>query len=125
MMMKKRILIIDDEEDFTKFIKLNLEQTGQYEVRTENKGEAGITAAREFKPNLIFLDVMMPGVDGGEVCYQLKNNQDTENIPVIFLTAAVKKEEVDGYTGIMGGNLFIAKPVDIKKLIYFIEKNIY
>ena len=125
MMMKKRILIIDDEEDFTKFIKLNLEQTGQYEVRTENKGETGIIAAREFKPNLIFLDVMMPGVDGGEVCYQLKNNQDTENIPVIFLTAAVKKEEVDGYTGIMGGNLFIAKPVDIKKLIYFIEKNIY
>jgi DNA-binding response OmpR family regulator len=118
-------LVIDDEEDFTKFIKLNLEQTGQYEVRTENKGEAGIIAAREFKPNLIFLDVMMPGVDGGEVCYQLKNNQDTENIPVIFLTAAVKKEEVDGYTGIMGGNLFIAKPVDIKKLIYFIEKNIY
>ena len=124
-MIKKKILIIDDEEDFTKFIKLNLEQTGEYEVRTENKGELGVAAAREFKPNLIFLDVMMPGVDGGEVCYQLKNSRDTENIPVIFLTAAVKKEEVDGYTGIMGGNLFIAKPADIKQLISFIEKNIY
>ena len=124
-MIKKRILVIDDEENFTKFIKLNLEQTGEYEVRTENKGESGITAAKEFKPNLIFLDVMMPRMDGGEVRYQLNNDQDTKNIPVIFLTAAVKKEEMDGYTGIMGGNLFIAKPVDIKQLIYFIEKNIY
>lgn len=124
-MIKKRILVIDDEEGFTKFIKLNLEDTGAYEVRTENNGKLGFSAAKEFKPNVIFLDVMMPGMDGGEVRYQLENDQDTKNIPVIFLTAAVKKEEMDGYTGIMGGNLFIAKPVDIKQLINFIEKNMY
>jgi len=124
-MIKKRILIIDDEEWFTKFIKLNLEAIGEYEVRIENNGESGIATAKEFKPNLIFLDVMMPGMDGGEVCYQVKNDKDTENIPVIFLTAAIKKEEASGYTGIMGGNLFIAKPVDIKQLIYFIDRNIY
>jgi len=124
-MAKKRILIIDDEVDFTKFIKLNLEQTGGYEVRTENRGESAVTAAKEFKPNLIFLDVMMPGIDGGEVCYQLENDEDTKYIPVVFLTAAIKKEETNGYARNMRSNSFIAKPVDIKQLIYFIEKNVH
>ncbi|MGA2775865.1 MAG: response regulator [Candidatus Omnitrophota bacterium] len=124
-MIKKRILFIDDEEDFTKFIKLNLEETGKYEVRTENKGVLGLAAAKDFQPNLIFLDVMMPDIDGGDVCYQLENDEDTKNIPVVFLTAAIKKDEVDSYGGIMGKNRFIAKPVDVTQLIDFIEKNAY
>ena len=123
-MAKKRILIIDDEKDFTRLIKLNLEQTGEYEVREENEGVRGLYAAREFKPDLILLDVLMPDIDGGDVCYQLKNDKDTSNIPVIFLTAAVNKEDIKKHGGIMGGHFFIAKPVEIKDLISFIYKNI-
>lgn len=123
-MDKKKILIIDDEEGFAKLIKMNLEATGEYEVRTENRGELGLAAAKEFKPDLIFLDVMMPGIDGPDVRYQLKSEKDTKDIPVVFLTAVVSKEDTEENNGIIGGNLFIAKPVDIKSLIEIIKKNI-
>lgn len=123
-MEKKKVLIIDDEVNFTKLIKLNLEQTGKYEVKVENYGLSGIATAKTFKPNLILLDVIMAGMDGTDACYQLENDKDTKNIPVIFLTAVVEKKEVEASGGFIGGHLFIAKPVDIKQLIYFIEKNI-
>lgn len=64
---EKKILIVDDEEDFTKLIKLNLERTGEYEVEIENGGLRGLAAAREFKPDLILLDILMPDMEGGEV----------------------------------------------------------
>jgi CheY-like chemotaxis protein len=123
-MDKKKILIIDDEEDFTKLVKMNLEGTGEYEVRTENKGKFGLAVAKEFKPDLILLDVMMPGKDGCEVRYELKNEQETKDIPVVFLTAVVSSKDTEKNNGLIGGNLFIAKPVDIKKLIEVIKKNI-
>jgi CheY-like chemotaxis protein len=123
-MEKKRILIIDDEESFTRLIKLNLEQTGNYEVKTENRGALGLPTAKAFKPDLILLDVMMPEVDGGDVCYQLKNANETRNVPVVFLTAAVAREEVEKSSGSIGGHSFIAKPVEIEQLIDVIEKTI-
>jgi len=123
-MNRTRILIIDDEENFTRLIKLNLERTGKYEVKTENKGSLGFIAAKEFKPALILLDVMMPDVDGGDVCNQLKNEGDTKNIPIVFLTAVVNEKEIKEKNGIIGGHPFIAKPVDTEELIDVIEKNI-
>lgn len=121
-MSKRRILVIDDEEGFTKLIKLNLERTGKYEVRTENKGLLGLAAAREFKPDLIFLDIIMPDIDGGDVCYQLENDWETKGIPIVFLTAVAKKEEVRDGRGTIGGHSFIAKPVSARELIDCIEK---
>jgi CheY-like chemotaxis protein len=123
-MNRIKILIIDDEENFTKLIKLNLEQTGKYEVRTENDGSLGFAAAREYKPDLVLLDVMMPGIDGGDVCDQLRNNKDTKDIPVVFLTAVVKKVEVKEKNGVIGGYPFVSKPVDIEELVDIIEKNV-
>jgi CheY-like chemotaxis protein len=70
-MSKKRILLIDDDPSFTRLLKLNLEETGAYEVRTENRGTAALTAAREFKPDLILLDVVMPDMGGGDVAFQI------------------------------------------------------
>ena len=123
-MDKKKILIIDDEAGFTKLIKMNLEATGEYEVKTENRGTLGLAAAKEFKPDLILLDVMMPGIDGCDVRMQLKSEQETKDIPVVFLTAVVSRKDTEESGGNIGGNLFIPKPVDIKSLIVAIKKHI-
>ena len=122
-MGRKKILIIDDEEFFTKLVKLNLEKTGKYEVRTENKGLRGVDAAKEFKPDLILLDILMPDTEGSEVAAQLKNDAITSNIPVVFLTAVVKKDELQGGS-VIGGHPFVAKPVSTNDLINCIENNI-
>lgn len=122
-MSKKKILIIDDEEGFTKIVKLNLERTGKYEVKTENKGLLGFAAVKEFRPDLILLDILMPDMEGGEVASLLKDSGDTKNIPIVFLTAVATKEQVEKDSGIIGGYPFIAKPVTTKELIDCIEKN--
>ncbi len=123
-MKKKKILIIDDEEDFCQMIEFNLEDSGKYEVRRETKGKRALAAAKKFKPALIFLDIVMPDIPGDEVAQQLKSDAMTRNIPVVFLTALVSGDEVASQNGVIGGNPFIAKPVFIEKLIDCIEKNI-
>lgn len=123
-MKKKRILLIDDEENFTKSVKLALEQTGKYKVKTENKSLLGLAAAREFKPDLILLDIIMPGADGGEIYSQLKSEEDIKNVPIVFLTAAIEKKEAEERSGVIGGYPFLSKPVSLEELIDCIEKNI-
>lgn len=121
-MDKKRILIIDDNINVTKIIKLNLEKTGRYEVRTENEGSQGIRATKEFKPNLILLDIVMPDLPGDELACQLKNNESTKNIPIVFLTALAKEAETKSAKDGIGGHSFIAKPADTKEIVMMIEK---
>jgi len=119
--MKKRILVVDDEPALTRMVKLILEKTGKYEVRTENKGTMAITAAKEFNPDLIFLDVMMPDMCGDEIAALLKEDEVLSKIKFIFMTAIVTKEET-GATGTnIGGNEFLAKPVSPEELIATIE----
>jgi len=120
--MKKRILVVDDEKALTRIIKLNLERTGNYEVRTENMGSMAIPAAKEFKPDLIFLDVMMPDMGGEDVVALLKEDSELSNIALVFLTAIVTKEETQSIETDIGGNLFLAKPVNTKELIATIER---
>ena len=74
MSQKKKILIVDDEVDLTMLVKLNLEKTGRYEVRAENRAVKALAAGREFKPDLLLLDVMMPDLDGGDVLAQFKDD---------------------------------------------------
>ena len=123
-MEKKRILIVDDEFGFTRLVKLNLEATGRYEVRTENKGSRTLTIAKEFRPDLILLDILMQDMEGGEVASQLKDDAVTRKIPIVFLTGVVKKEEVEKSDGDIGGYFFIAKPVSTEELINQIERSI-
>ena len=119
--MKKRILIVDDEPPTTRLIRLNLEQTGRYEVREENESVRVIAAAQEFQPDLILLDVIMPNLDGGDVVARLKTDPKLKHVPVVFLTATVRKSEVDTHGGIIGGFPFLAKPATAKELIECIE----
>lgn len=123
-MSKKRILIVDDEAGLTRLLKLNLEATGKYEVREENWAGAALAAARQFKPDLILLDVMMPGHDGGEIAARLQASPALEKIPIVFLTAAVKKEELGLRGGLVGGFPCLAKPVDLDEVLACIEKHL-
>lgn len=119
--MTKKILVIDDEPAITRLVKLNLERTGNYEVRTENHGSLAITAARQFKPDLILLDVIMPDMDGDEVSSQLRDAPDLADIKIVFLTAIVTRDETQAGS-LIGGYQFLAKPVLTKELIEMIEK---
>ena len=121
-MWKRRILIVDDETKLTELIKSVLEQTGNYEVYEAHSGLKGLDAARTLKPDLILLDIMMPGMDGSEVAYKLHADEHLQQIPIVFLTAAVTKQEAGASQGVIGGHPFLAKPVTVEELIACVEK---
>jgi len=123
-MTPKKILVVDDEKTITRLLKLNLEKTGTYVVRQENLGAKALDAAREFKPDLVLLDVMMPDMDGGDIAAGLQNDPCLRRVPIVFLTAAVKKEELNACDGVIGGFPYIAKPLNVKGVIRTIEKHL-
>ena len=123
-MNSKRILVVDDEPSVTRNLKLNLESEGSYDVFVENHAANTLTAARIFRPDVILLDVVMPGMDGGEVAARLRADPLLRNTPVIFLTAIVSNEETDGHEKLSGGETFLAKPVDIGELRKTLEAHI-
>jgi len=117
----KRVLLVDDEKSFTSLLKLNLEDTGDYEVRVENWPEDAVKAAREFKPDIIFLDIIMPRLPGGDVAALLEADKDLRDIPIVFLTAAVRKHQVEENDGIICDRPCLAKPSTIEEVIAAIE----
>ncbi|HSH95577.1 MAG TPA: response regulator [Roseimicrobium sp.] len=116
-MSTKRILIIDDEVSFTRIMRMNLEKTGLYEVREENRATHAIKAAREFKPDLICLDVIMPAMEGGDVASYFMKDPELRKIPIIFITATVSKREAAKSGLNSGGFVFLAKPVTTETLL--------
>ena len=123
-MKPKKILVVDDEPSITSLLKLNLEKTGAYTVRVENEGAQALPAARQFKPDLVLLDVMMPDLDGGDAAAQIRADPLLRDVPIVFLTAAVKKEELKGPVGMIGGFPYIAKPLNVKGVMSVIEKHL-
>jgi two-component system, OmpR family, response regulator len=123
-MVKKKILVVDDEASITRLLKLNLEKGGAFMVRTENEGTKALPAAKEFKPDLILLDVMMPDIDGGDVAAIIQADPLLRSVPIVFLTAAVKKEELEAKGGMVGGFPYIAKPLDLKGVTEVIERTL-
>ncbi len=123
-MRKKRILIVDDEVSLTRLMRIALEQTGKYEVRAENDATAVIAAALEFKPDMIVLDLIMPEQDGGDVAEALRMHPELKEIPIVFLSASVRKSEIDAHGGVLGGFPFLAKPTSAEAISAFIEKHL-
>lgn len=121
-MKRTRVLVVDDEKDFGEMLKLNLESMGEYEVMAETSGVNIVRAAKSFKPDLIFLDIIMPDVDGGSALFSLQRDAQTRDIPVVFLTAIVSENETDYASSIPDGRPFLSKPVSIIKLIQYIRK---
>jgi two-component system phosphate regulon response regulator PhoB len=108
MSAKERILVVDDEEDILELVRYNLAKEG-YEVACAASGEAALQQARADLPDLILLDLMLPGVGGLDVCRLLKGDERTARIPIVMLTA--KTEEADIVLGLeMGADDYITKP---------------
>ncbi len=121
---RNRILIVDDEAATTRLLQMNLEHTGRFEVRVENNPNLVVAVAAEFQPEVIILDVVMPGMDGGDVAAALKEHPSLCNVPVIFLTATIRKAEVDARGGVLGGYPFLAKPASTTSIIAMIEAHL-
>ena len=113
--MMKKILVVDDEAGLTRMIKANLERTGRFSVRAENDPTVAIAAARAFDPDLIFLDVMMPGMDGDELAARMKEDPHLAAIPVVFMTARVGSVEIRRLRE-LGAIGVLAKPFDPMRL---------
>ncbi len=121
-MEKMKIMVIDDEETIGQLVKLNLEETGEYIVKNLASGLHAVTDALVFKPDFIFLDLVMPDIDGGSVYNSLRENEETKNIPVVFLTAIATEEDVGENGSVIGGHPILAKQITTKKLIECIKK---
>lgn len=114
-MSKETILVIEDEKNILELLKYNLEQDG-YQVHTANRGDSGLEQARKGKYDLILLDLMLPGLDGMEVCKILKQNEKTAAVPIIMLTA--KSQEADKIVGLeLGADDYVTKPFSPRELI--------
>ena len=120
--MKKKILLVDDEPALTRMIQRNLERTGRFEVQTENHGGNALSAARSFRPDLIFLDVMMPDMAGDEVAAAIDEDPQLQGTPYVFLTAIVTHGDTEETGGEIGGKLFLAKPVKTREMLEMIER---
>ncbi|MCK9603731.1 MAG: response regulator [Candidatus Omnitrophica bacterium] len=118
----KKILIIDDEEDFCYFVKKNLEMTEYFEVAVCTDSAKAVQQVRQIRPDLILVDIMMPVIDGPSIVAELEESEDTKNIPFVFLTAMITNEETKKNKNIINDAYFVAKPVNVKELIYTINR---
>jgi DNA-binding response OmpR family regulator len=110
-----KILVIDDEKDFTFFVKANLELEGEHKVEVANNGKDGIKAAEHHRPDVILLDIMMPGLSGLDTLKLLKEKETTFQVPVIMLTAK-GDEDSKMMAATMFNEDYIVKPVEIEVL---------
>jgi DNA-binding response OmpR family regulator len=119
MAMKSKVLVIDDEPEITEIIQAFLANAG-YIVKIENSSVAGLDAAKSFRPDIVLLDIMMPIMDGYEVCGRLKQDPQTNNIPILFLTGKDAKDD-GGMSFKSGGDLFIKKPFSCERLLNMVK----
>jgi two-component system alkaline phosphatase synthesis response regulator PhoP len=114
--MNFRILVVDDEKDIVDLLKYNLEKENEFVVITASNGKEALEFALEYKPDLVLLDIMMPEMNGFDVCKKLKSSPATSNIPVLFLTA--KENEIDEIIGLeLGADDYIQKPISPRKVV--------
>lgn len=118
--VKSKILVVDDEPEAVELVEFNLKGAG-YEVSTAGDGAEALNKARRIQPNLVILDVMMPEIDGMEVCKLLRRDPATSTIPIIMLTA--KASEVDRVLGLeLGADDYVVKPFSPRELVLRVKK---
>ena len=114
-----RVLVIDDEPEITDIVEAFLSEVG-YAVASENSPTNAVTKVNEFKPDIILLDIMMPGIDGYDVCQQIKQQPDMAHVPVIFLTGKDRTDDM-GRSFKVGGDMFIKKPFSCERLLEIVN----
>ena len=119
--MKKRILLLDDEMDFASVMKMTLELTGEYEVRTAVRSTTFLQVAQDFRPDLILLDCMMPGLDGGEVAGQIQADPQLKDTPFMFFTATADQVEQRPSRCYQGVQTYLPKTMELDDLLKCIE----
>ncbi len=120
-MRKQRILLVDDEVSITRALALYLTENGNYDVLVQNAGSRAVATAREFRPDLILMDVVMPDAEGGALAAEIQADPLLRGTPLVFLTALVSQRETQGGSMQIGGYPFLAKPVDPEIVLASIE----
>ncbi len=117
-----RVLIVDDDPVILRLLQVNFRLEG-YEVQTASRGHEVLQKAREWRPEIVILDVMMPGIDGWEVCRRLKEDPDIGSVPVIFLSARAQDEDRErGYA--LGVVEYVTKPFDPAHLVGIVRRTL-
>ena len=114
-----KILVVDDEPEITEIVETFLTEAG-YKVTIANTGSDAIKKAKEFKPDVILLDIMMPGTDGYAVCKKIKQEPEFANTPVIFLTGKDREDDM-GRSFKAGGDMYIKKPFSCERLLEIVN----
>ncbi len=122
--MHRKLLLVDDELDFAFFLKSNIENSGNYEVVVANNGEDALGMFTEEKPDLVLLDIMMPGLDGVEVLRKLKGISSDGNNPPIVMLSAKRDTEAILESQKYGAVDYLMKPIEINKLLPIISRYI-
>jgi CheY-like chemotaxis protein len=120
-MSKKRILIVDDDIVCARILKTGLERTGDYEVLIELRATRAVSAARQFRPDLILLDVCLTDGDGGDVAFTLRSDPQLRDIAIVFLTSIISERETRDGSALLGAFHFLAKPARLDRVIACIE----
>lgn len=120
-MEKKKIMMVDDEEDFLTIIKLNLLATGLYDVATFSTTENIIENIDKYRPDIIILDILMPGISGIEACKMIRKDPIGKDIPVVMLSALDKESVQSNIDGLMVAD-YISKPIEVDELIVHLDK---
>ena len=121
-MNQTRILVVDDEPNLSDLVQLFLEKTKRFEVRVENRPGNVLAVAREFRPEMVLLDVDMPGQDGGEVAREIEADPVLRGTPILFFTSLISSGEAGDHITMRGGMRFLAKPLNPKILISVIDQ---
>ena len=120
ILRKKKILVVDDEKELTSLVSMHMKMAG-YEVLIASTGEKALDISREEKPDLIILDLMLPKIDGWEVCKQLRQDVATQDIPVIMLTARTQTEDkLKGFEA--GADDYVTKPFSPRELVARVKR---
>jgi DNA-binding response OmpR family regulator len=116
-MDKKKLLLIDDDRALGEMLKLKIEKAGDYDLTYSPDSDRVVELAREVKPDLIILDIDMPDTDGGDACTALRGSQDTEGIPILFLSSLVTPEGVAKSDGVIGNQQMASKRMTVDDLV--------
>lgn len=123
-MSKTRILIVDDDMAASRLLGMGLEKTGAFQVKVENSATQALARTREFRPDLILLDVCMPGADGGDVAFQIHDEPSLRSTPIVFLTSLVSGQESGAKAVQRGGYEFLSKPASIARVVECIDRHL-